>query len=115
MFMKQSQNKSIVAVALLALLGGAAGCAVYDDGYRYGRYDRWGSRYSRADLDRDGRVENWERNRLDRDRDGRLERWERDRYAYDRRYPDWYYDRGRDWRWRYDYDNDRRYRDRFDR
>ena len=90
----------------------SAGCVAYDDNYRYGSYDRW-DRYSRVDLDRDGRVEQWERNRLDRDRDGRVERWERENYAgrYDR-YPDWYYD---NWRWRYDFDNDRRYRDRFDR
>ena len=110
--MKQTRKKSIIGGALLALLTMSAGCVAYDDNYRYGSYDRW-DRYSRVDLDRDGRVEQWERNRLDRDRDGRVERWERENYAgrYDP-YPDWYYD---NWRWRYDYDNDRRYRDRFDR
>ncbi len=76
--MNQARKKSIIAAALLALLTTSAGCAVYDDGYRYGRYDR-GDRYSRLDLDRDGRVEQWERDRLDRDRDGRVEQWERDR------------------------------------
>jgi len=108
--MKLARTKYMMAGAMLALLTTAAGCAVYDDGYRYGRSDR----YSRIDLDRDGRVEQWERNRVDRDNDGRVERWERDRYAYDRRYPDWYYDR--DWRYRgWNWDNDRQYRDRFDR
>ncbi|HKY09872.1 MAG TPA: hypothetical protein VJQ55_16600 [Candidatus Binatia bacterium] len=115
--MKRAGKKSLIAAALLGLMTVSAGCAVYDydDRYRYGRYDRW-DRYSRVDLDRDGRVEQWERNRVDRDNDGRVERWERNRYAYDRRSPDWYYDR--DWRyrgWRYDWDNDRRYSDRFDR
>jgi hypothetical protein len=98
--MKQAQKKSIIVAALLALMTLSVGCAVYDDGYRYGRYDRW-DRYSRSDLDRDGRVERWERARLDRDRDGRVERWERDRY----------YDRN-NWRYRY---SDSQYRDRFDR
>jgi hypothetical protein len=107
--MRQAGKKSLIAAALFGVMTVSAGCAVYDydDRYRAGRWDR----YSRVDLDRDGRVEQWERNRVDRDNDGRLERWERERYANDRRYPDWYYDRG----WRYDYDNDRRYQDRFDR
>jgi hypothetical protein len=102
--MRQTQKKSIIAAALLAMLTTAVGCTVYDDHdrYRSGRYDR----SSRLDLDRDGRVEQWERNRLDRDRDGRVERWERDRASYP------YY--GRD-EWRSDRYGDSRYRDRFDR
>ena len=71
--MRQTQKKSIITAALIALLTTSAGCAVYD--YRYDRYDR----SSRLDLDRDGRVEQWERDRWDRDRDGRVEQWERDR------------------------------------
>jgi hypothetical protein len=104
-FMRQAQKKSIITAALLAMLTMSVGCAVYDDHdrYRSRRYDG-SDRYSRLDLDRDGRVEQWERNRWDRDRDGRVERWERERrpspYAYygqeNRRY-------------------DRRYSDRFDR
>ena len=103
--MKQTRNKSIIAAALLALLTMSAGCAAYDDNYRYGRNDR-SDRYSRVDLDRDGRVEQWERNRLDLDRDGRVERWERDRGPWDR-----YYYGGR----YYDRYSDSLYRDRFDR
>ena len=78
--MRQIQKKSIITAALLALLTMSVGCAVYDDNdrYRYGRYDR-NDRSSRLDLDRDGRVEQWERDRWDRDRDGRVEQWERDR------------------------------------
>ena len=78
--MRQIQKKSIITAALLALLTTSVGCAVYDDNdrYRYGRYDRY-DRSSRLDLDRDGRVEQWERDRWDRDRDGRVEQWERDR------------------------------------
>ena len=103
--MKQVRKKSIIAAAVLALMVMSAGCAVYDDDrYRYGRYDQW-DRYSRVDLDRDGRVEQWERDRLDGDRDGRVERWERDR-AWDRDYYGGYY-------WRYDRSSN--YRDRFDR
>ena len=103
--MKQVRKKSIIAAAVLALMV-ISGCAVYDDDYyRYGRYDRW-DRYSRVDLDRDGRVEQWERNRLDRDRDGRVERWERDLGPWDRDYYGGYY-------WRYDRSSN--YRDRFDR
>ena len=98
--MNQARKKSIIAAALLALLTMSVGCQLYDDGYRYGRYDR-GDRYSRLDLDRDGRVEQWERNRLDRDRDGRVEQWERDRGPWDRYY---YGDRS----------SNSRYRDRFD-
>jgi hypothetical protein len=103
--MRQAQKKSIITAALLALLTTSVGCAVYDDHDRYGsrRYDR-SDRYSRLDLDRDGRVEQWERNRLDRDRDGRVERWERDRG------PSGYSYYGRE-NWSYD----RRYSDRFDR
>ena len=102
--MNQARKKSIIAAALLALVTMSAGCAFYDDGYRYGRYDR-SDRYSRLDLDRDGRVEQWERNRLDRDRDGRVEQWERDRgpwdsYYYGNRYYDPY--------------SGARYRNRFD-
>lgn len=99
--MNQARKKSIIAAALLALLTTSVGCELYDDHdrYRYGRYDR-SDRYSRLDLDRDGRVEQWERDRLDRDRDGRVERWERDR--------------GPDRNWRYDRSSDSRYRDRFD-
>jgi len=100
--MNHVRKKSIIAFALLAFLTMSAGCVAYDDNYRYGRYDRW-DRYSRSDLDRDGRVEQWERARLDRDRDGRVERWEQDRY-YDR------------YNWRYDrYSDSQYYRDRFDR
>ena len=106
--MKQVQKKSIITAALLGLLT-TVGCAVYDDHdrYRSTRYDQY-DRYSRLDLDRDGRVEQWERNRWDRDRDGRVEQWERDRGPS--RYP--YYDREN---WRYDRYSDSRYRDRFDR
>jgi hypothetical protein len=98
--MNQVRKKSIIAVALLALMTMSVGCELYDDHdrYRYRRYDRW-DRYSRSDLDRDGRVERWERARLDRDRDGRIERWER--YYYGNRYYDRY--------------SDSQYRDRFDR
>lgn len=108
--MIQAHKRSLIAAVLLAVLITSAGCAVYDDDrYRWGRYDRY-DRYSRLDLDRDGRVEQWERDRWDRDRDGRIEGWERDigpsRYPYSGR--DSYY--GRD-SWRYD----SRYSDRFDR
>ena len=105
--MRQAQKKAVIAVGLVALLTTSVGCAVhdYDDRYRYGRDDR-NERYSRMDLDRDGRVEQWERDRWDRDRDGRVERWERDRG------PSSYY--GRD-NWRYDRHSDSTYRDRFDR
>ena len=108
--MKQVRKKSIIAVAVLALMMMSVGCAVYDDHdrYRYGRYDRW-DRYSRVDLDRDGRVEQWERDRLDWDRDGRVERWERDRGPWDRYYYGGYYN------WRYDRSSNSQYRDRFDR
>ena len=73
--MTQTQKRSIITAALLALLTTSVGCAVYDDNdrYRYGRYDRY-DRSSRMDLDRDGRVEQWERDRWDRDQDGRVER-----------------------------------------
>jgi hypothetical protein len=106
--MNPARKKSIIAAALLALLTTSVGCELYDDHdrYRYGRYDR-SDRYSRVDLDRDGRVEQWERNRLDRDRDGRVERWERDRGSWDR----YYYGNN----WRYDRYSDSQYRDRFDR
>ena len=106
--MNQVRKKSIIAVALFALMTMSLGCELYDDHdrNRYGRYDRL-DRSSRSDLDRDGRVEQWERDRLDRDRDGRVERWERDRASWDSYYyRDRYYDR--------DYSNSR-YRDRFDR
>jgi hypothetical protein len=95
--MRQAQKKAIVTAALLATLTTSAGCAVYDghDRYRSGRYDRY-DRYSQLDLDRDGRVEQWELNRWDRDQDGRVEQWERNRGPYDRR-------------------RDSRYNDRFDR
>jgi hypothetical protein len=99
--MRQGQKKSIVTAALLALLTTAVGCTVYDDDDRYRS-----NRSSRLDLDRDGRVERWERNRWDRDRDGRVERWERDRG------PSRYYGREN---WRYDRYSDTQYRDRFDR
>src|SRR4026207_865245 len=105
--MNHARKKSIIVAALLALLTTSVGCELYDDhdNYRYGRYDR-SDRYSRLDLDRDGRVEQWDRKRLDRDRDGRVERWERDRASWDRYYyGDRYYDRASDFR----------YRDRFDR
>jgi len=107
--MRQAQKKSIITAALLALLTTSVGCAVHDDHdrYRSGRYDR-SDRYSRLDLDRDGRVEQWERNRWDRDRDGRVEQWERNRGPSP--YP--YY--GRENR-RYDRYRDSEYRDRFDR
>ena len=73
--MTQTQKKSVITAALLALLTTSVGCAVYDDNdrYRYERYDRY-DRSSRLDLDRDGRVEQWERDRWDRDQDGRVER-----------------------------------------
>ena len=78
--MRQIQKKSIITAALLALLTTSVGCVVYDDNdrYRYGRNDRY-DRSNHLDLDRDGRVEQWERDRWDRDRDGRVEQWERDR------------------------------------
>ena len=100
--MTHARKKSIVAGALLALMTMSVGCELYDDHdrNRYGRYDR-SERYSRLDLDRDGRVERWERDRLDRDRDGRVERWERERGPWDRYY---YGDRS----------SDSRHRDRFD-
>ena len=103
--MRQTQKKAIITAALFGLLTTSVGCVAYDDDYYRGsnRYERT----SRLDLDRDGRVEQWERNRWDRDRDGRVEQWERDRgpsyYSY--------YDRDA---WRYDRDGDR-FRDRFDR
>jgi hypothetical protein len=109
--MRQPGKKTIITAALLGVLTTSAGCAVYDydDRYGYGRYDR-SDRYSRLDLDRDGRVEQWERDRWDRDQDGRVEQWERDRGPS--RSP--YYDRDRD-NWRYDRHSDSQYRDRFDR
>ena len=69
--MTQTQKRSIITAALLALLTTSVGCAVYDDNdrYRYGRYDRY-DRSSRFDLDRDGRVEQWD-DRWDRYQDGR--------------------------------------------
>ena len=77
--MTQKQKKSIITAALLALLTTSVGCAVYDDHDRYrSRRDRYDGS-SRLDLDRDGRVEQWERNRWDRDQDGRVEQWERNR------------------------------------
>jgi hypothetical protein len=103
-FMRQAQKKSIITAALLALLTTSVGYASADDDDRYRRYDR----YSRLDLDRDGRVERWERNRWDRDRDGRVERWELNRG------PSRYSYYGRD-NWRYDRYSDSRYWDRFDR
>ena len=103
--MTQTQKKSIITAALLALLTTSAGCVAYDDDDR--RYSR-NDRSSRMDLDRDGRVEQWERDRWDRDGDGRVEQWERDRGPAS----DSYY--GRD-RWRYDRYSDDRFRDRFDR
>ena len=97
--MKPAQKKSLITAALFVMLTTAVGCAGYDDNYRYGsnRYDRY-DRYGRLDLDRDGRVEQWERNRWDRDGDGRIEQWERNRG------PAPYYGR----------DSDSRYRDYFD-
>jgi len=84
--MRQAQKKAIITAALLALMTTSVGCTVYDDNdryrsSRYGRYDR----YSQLDIDRDGRVEQWERDRWDRDQDGRIEQWERNRGPYDRR------------------------------
>ena len=111
--MKLAQKKSIVTAALLGLLTTSVGYAWADNYDRYGsrRYDR-SDRQSRLDLDRDGRVERWERNRWDRDRDGRVERWELNRgpsrYSYYGR------DNSRD-NWRYDRYSDWRYRDRYDR
>ena len=75
--MRQAQKKSIITAALIALLTTSVGYASADDNDRY-------QRYNRLDLDRDGRVERWERNRWDRDRDGRVERWERNRLDLDR-------------------------------
>ena len=74
--MTQTQKKSIITAALLALLTTTVGCVAHDDRDR--RYNR-NDRSSRLDLDRDGRVEQWERDRWDRDGDGRVEQWERDR------------------------------------
>ena len=103
--MTQTQKKSIITAALLALLTTSVGCVAYDDqDRRYNRYDR----SSRLDLDRDGRVEPWERDRWYRDGDGRVEQWERDCGPSDYSYY------GRD-DWRYDRDRDSRNRDRFDR
>ena len=95
--MRQTRRKAIISAALLALLTTSVGCTVYDDHdrYRSSRYDRY-DRYSQLDLDRDGRVEQWERDRWDRDQDGRVEQWELNRGPYDRR-------------------RDPRYSDRFDR
>ena len=117
--MRQAQKKSIITAALLALLTTSAGYASADDNDRYQRYNH-SDRYGRFDLDRDGRVERWERNRLDLDRDGRVERWEYnrlDRYRDGRverselnRGPARYSYYGRD-NWGYN----RQYRDRFDR
>ena len=73
--MRQIQKKSLITAALFALLTTSVGCVAYDDNYRGNRTDR----SSRLDLDRDGRVEQWERDRWDRDGDGRVEQWERDR------------------------------------
>jgi len=103
--MRQIQKKTIITAALFGLLTTSVGCVAYDGDYHrgYSRYERT----SRLDLDRDGRVEQWERNRWDRDRDGRVEQWERDRG------PSYYSYYGRD-AWRYDRDGDR-FRDRFDR
>ena len=104
--MTQTQKKSIITAALLAVLTTSAGCVAYDDDYYRG--NNRNDRYSRLDIDRDGRVEQWERDRFDRDGDGRVEQWERDRGpSYDSYY-------GRD-NGRYDRNNDDRYRDRFDR
>ena len=121
--MRQAQKKSIITAALLALLTTSAGYASADDNDRYRRYNH-SDRYGRLDLDRDGRVERWERNRLDLDRDGRVERWEYNRLDRDRdgrverwelnRGPSRYSYYGRDNK-RYDYYSDSRYRDRFDR
>ena len=106
--MRQTQKKALITAALLGLLTTSVGCVAYDDdyyrGYSYNRYERT----SRLDLDRDGRVEQWERNRWDRDRDGRVEQWERDRG------PSYYSYYGRD-DWRYDRNRDSQIRDRFDR
>ena len=92
--MTQTQKKSIITAALLALLTTSVGCVAHDD---RDRRDNRNDRSSRLDLDRDGRVEQWERDRWDRDGDGRVEQWERDRgpsYTYYGR-DDWRYDRDR--------------------
>ena len=86
------ENKSVAAAVLFALLVTLTGCAVYDDDYGWYRNERY-ERYSRYDLDRDGRIERWER--------------------YPDRYYDRYYDRD-DWRYargRWERRNDR---DRYD-
>ena len=79
--MIQTLKKTAITAALLALLTTSVGCAVYDDHDRY--RSRRNDRTSRLDLDRDGRVEQWERNRVDRDGDGRVEQWERNRLDRD--------------------------------
>ena len=108
MYDETGAKKSIITAALLGLLTTSVGSAVSDDhdSYRSTRSDR-SDRYSRLDIDRDGRVEQWERNRWDRDRDGRVEQWERDRGPSRR--PS--YDREN---WRYDRYSDSQY-SRFDR
>ena len=79
--MIQTLKRTVITSALLGLLTTSVGCTVYDDHdrNRSGRSDRT----SRLDLDRDGRVEQWERNRVDRDGDGRVEQWERNRLDRD--------------------------------
>ena len=98
--MRQTQKKALITAALFALLTTAVGCVANDDDY-YRGYNRYDRSTSRLDLDRDGRVERWERERWDRDGDGRVEQWERDRgpanYSYYGR-DDWRYDRNRDYR-----------------
>jgi hypothetical protein len=99
--MRQTQKKALITAALFALLTTAVGCVAYDDDYYRGYNNRYDRSTSRLDLDRDGRVERWERERWDRDGDGRVEQWERDRgpsnYSYYGR-DDWRYDRNRDYR-----------------
>src|SRR5687767_11805170 len=102
--MRKTQKRAIITAALLGLLTTSVGCVAYDDNYRGNNRN---DRSSRLDIDRDGRVEQWERDRWDRDGDGRVEQWERDRgpsYSY----------YGRD-DWRYDRNRDSQIRDRFDR
>ena len=98
--MRQTQKKALITAALFGLLTTAAGCVAYDDNY-YRGYNGNDRATSRLDLDRDGRVERWERERWDRDGDGRVEQWERDRgpsnYSYYGR-DDGRYDRNRDYR-----------------
>ena len=68
--MRQTHKKALITAALFALLTTAVGCVAYDDDY-YRGYNRNDRSTSRLDLDRDGRVEQWERDRWDRDQDGR--------------------------------------------